>query len=83
MTSRITPLNLTSAVLLVILGYTIFGEETNDLGSSVWLLSGVLLLSVVSDILFRGILKNLKRIWLIELLFISLVVALMLIIKRI
>lgn len=83
MTSRITPLNLTSAVLLVILGYTIFGEETNDPGSSVWLLSGVLLLSVVSDILFRGILKNLKRIWLIELLFISLVVALMLIIKRI
>jgi len=83
MTSRITPLNLTSAVLLVILGYSIFGEETNDLGSSVWLLSGVLLLSVVSDILFRGILKNLKRIWLIELLFISLVVALMLIIKQI
>jgi hypothetical protein len=83
MTSRITPLNLTSAVLLVILGYSIFGEETNDLGGSVWLLSGVLLLSIVSDILFRGILKNLKRIWLIELLFISLVVALMLIIKRI
>lgn len=83
MTSRITPLNLTSAVLLVILGYSIFGGQTNDLGASVWLLAGVLLLSIVSDILFRGLLKNLKRIWLIELLFISLVVALMLIIKRI
>lgn len=83
MTSRITPLNLTSAVLVVILGYTIFGEETNSIGSNVWLLAGILLLSVVSDILFRGLLKNLKRIWLIELLFISLVVALMLIIKQI
>lgn len=82
MTSRITPLNLTSAVLLVILGYSIFEEETNDLSGSVWLLAGVLVLSIVSDILFRGLLKNLKRIWLIELLFISLVVVLMLIIKR-
>lgn len=83
MTSRITPLNLTSAVLLVILGYSIFEAETNDFSTNVWLLAGVLLLSIVSDILFRGLLKNLKRIWLIELLFISLVVALMLIIKRI
>ncbi|PRY50903.1 hypothetical protein B0I27_108111 [Arcticibacter pallidicorallinus] len=83
MTSRITPLNLTSAVLVVILGYTIFGEETNSVGTNVWLVAGILLLSVVSDILFRGILKNLKRIWLIELLFISFVVAMMLIIKQI
>ncbi|WP_407428690.1 hypothetical protein [Arcticibacter sp.] len=82
MTSRITPLNLTSAVLVVILGYTIFGEETNSFSASVWLLAGILLLSIASDILFRGILKNLKRIWLIELIFISLIVALMLIMKR-
>lgn len=83
MTSRITPLNLSSAVLLVILAYTIFGGESNSYDASVWMLAGVLLLSVVSDILFRGLLKSLKRIWAIELLFISLVVVLMLIMKRI
>ena len=83
MVSRITPLNITSAVLVVILGYSIFGGNVSVSGISVWLVAGILLLCVVSDILFRGMLRNLKKIWLTELLFMSLVIALILIIKRI
>lgn len=83
MVSRVTPLNITSAVLVVILGYSIFGGNVSVSGISVWLVAGILLLCVVSDILFRGMLRNLKKIWLTELLFMSLVIALILIIKRI
>lgn len=83
MVSRITPLNITSAVLVVILGYSIFGGNVSVSGISVWLIAGILLLCIVSDILFRGMLRNLKKIWLTELLFMSLVIALILIIKRI
>jgi len=83
MASRVTPLNIASAVLVVILGYSIFGSATERPVIGTWQLAGVLLLSIVSDIVFRGIVRNLKRIWMIELLFVSLVVALMLIISRI
>ena len=83
MASRVTPLNIASAVLVVILGYSIFGSATERPAIGTWQLAGVLLLSIVSDIVFRGIVRNLKRIWMIELLFVSLVVALMLIIGRI
>lgn len=83
MVSRVTPLNITSAVLVVILGYSIFGGDVSVSGISVWLVAGILLICVVSDILFRGMLRNLKKIWLTELLFMSLVIALILIIKRI
>lgn len=83
MVPRITPLNITSAVLVVILGYSIFGGNVNASGISVWLVAGTLLLCAVSDIFFRGMLRSLKKIWLTELLFMSLVIALILIIKRI
>jgi len=80
MAIRLTPLNITSSALLVTIGYTFLDAEHPV---SIWLLLSLFILSTCIDILFRGTIKDLKRIWLIELLFVVLVAALTLLLKRI
>lgn len=78
---RLTPLNITSSALLVTIGYAFLDAE--QVGINTWLLFSLFILSTCSDILFRGTIKDLKRIWLIELLFVSMVTILTILVKRI
>lgn len=78
---RLTPLNFASAFLLVLAVYPLFfGSEYFGKGLSTMLLLVLVLMCTISDILFRSFLRNLKRIWLIELLFVAFIVILLLII---
>jgi quinol-cytochrome oxidoreductase complex cytochrome b subunit len=82
MNVRLTPLNIVSSVLIVSIAYLLFFPDENG-----WRYMGViplvvmLVVSFISDILFRRLLVNLKRIWLFELLFLIFVVILILLIK--
>ena len=80
---RLTPLNILMAVLVTAVGYyIIFPDEEG------WRLLGavsVFMLAVMcflSDLLFRFLLKDLKRIWIVEVCFIIFAVVLIIIIKR-
>lgn len=80
---RLTPLNIASALLLVLLiSPWLPGAETKTGVANAVLLCVLTLLSFVADILFRSFLRNLKRIWIIELLFIIFAAVLILIIHQ-
>jgi amino acid transporter len=79
---RLTPMNIISSVLIVSMAYLfIFADENgwSQLGTVPLLI--LFVLSFVSDIIFRRLIKDLKRIWLFELLFIIFVAVLILLIK--
>ncbi len=80
---RLTPLNIASAALLVALIYPlIYNPAPVGKSANTVLLLCLVLLCAVSDILFRGFLRDLKRIWIIEILFIIFAAILLLIIHR-
>lgn len=67
---RLTPLNLiSSAVLCWIIWNNVIEQQVNY--RSVFLGLLLLVLMIVADMLFRFFLKTLKRVWIIELLFIT------------
>jgi len=71
MTLRFTPLNIISSVLLVSIAYLLIYPDENGwrhLGSIPLVI--LLVLSFISDLIFRRLIQDLKRIWLFELLFI-------------
>ena len=79
---RLTPLNIVSSLLLVSIAYQLFLPHEigfNELGSITLLI--LLILSFVTDQIFRRLIPQLKRIWLIELLFLIFVAVLMILIK--
>lgn len=79
---RLTPLNIISAALLVISACLLIND---DLGS--WRLLGTIpilvlfVLSFISDLVFRNLLSDIKRIWLFELVFIIFVAVLIVLIR--
>jgi hypothetical protein len=75
---RLTPLNIISSLLLVGSAYVLTGR--NDQLEFMPLLA-LLILSFVSDLLFRRLVRDIKRIWLFELLFIIFVGMLILLIR--
>ena len=82
MNLRLTPLNIVSSVLLVGIAWLlIFPDETGfrELGSIPLIV--LLILSFISDQVFRRLIPELKRIWLIELLFLIFVAVLMVLIR--
>ncbi len=82
MTLRLTPLNIISSVLLVSIGYLlIYQDETGwrQLGSIPLII--LFILSFISDLIFRRLIQDLKRIWLFELLFIIFVAVLIVLIR--
>jgi len=82
MKMRLTPLNITSSVLLVSLAYLlVFPAETGWPYLGAIALAMLLVISSISDLLFRRLIGDIKRIWLIELLFLIFVVILILLIK--
>lgn len=71
MRTRVTPLNIASGVLLVMAALPLLGV-TETFAPTVNFYYNMLLvaLCVISDLLFRSLLRNLKRIWIVELSFI-------------
>ncbi len=80
---RLTPLNFVSAGLAVSVISAIFQRNSSAVQISWGWLALLLVLSSISDIFFRSMLRVTKRIWLIECIFIIFVVALLLLIGKI
>jgi hypothetical protein len=84
MNLRLTPLNLVSAILLTGVAWLlIFSDENGwrQLGTIPLLI--MFLLSSFTDLVFRRLIVDLKRIWLFELLFIIFVAMLIILFKKI
>ena len=80
---RFTPLNILSAALMAGICYLLlFADDTGwrMLGAVPMLL--MLLLSAVADLLFRLKLRSLKRIWIVESIFLIFVLFILFIISR-
>jgi hypothetical protein len=81
---RLTPLNIVSAIMLVTVGYLLLNADPNG-----WRLLGsvpilvLALISFIADLIFRRFLLDIKRIWIIELLFIIFVAILIILFTRI
>ena len=83
MNLRLTPLNILTALLLVSIAYLLlFPDEHGWRYLSAIPLGVILIISFISDLLFRQLIVDLKRIWLFELLFLIFVVILILLIKN-
>ncbi len=80
---KLTPLNIVSSILIVGIAYFLLFPDKNGwrfLGAvSMFTIAG---LTFVTDLLFRRTIKDLKRIWIIELAFIIFVAILILIFSR-
>ena len=82
MRTRLTPLNFAAAGLLVALVYPLLDSGTSDgEGLNTILLLALLIVCLLADILFRSLLRNLKRIWIVEVLFLIFAVISLLIIR--
>jgi hypothetical protein len=66
---RLTPLNIVIAVLLFSAAFQILKADNVNLRQSIFFILMVLT-CFITDLLFRRFLTDLKRIWIIELLFI-------------
>ena len=79
---RLTPLNIVSAVLILLAALP-YLRDSRVVGTPVGFYYYLLLviLCVISDLLFRGLLRNLKRIWIVELSFIIFVAILLVLFK--
>jgi len=82
MNLRLTPLNIVSSILLVSAAYLlIFPNQADHVYPGSLSLLLMFVLCFVTDIVFRRLIKVLKRIWLFELLFIIFVALLTILIK--
>jgi hypothetical protein len=87
MSFRITPLNIVAALALAFLVASFFESTSNRVEvdfSNLYkiVLGGLLVVAFITDMIFRFIFKDLKRIWFVELAFISLTVILFLILQK-
>jgi uncharacterized membrane protein AbrB (regulator of aidB expression) len=75
---RITPLNIVGAAALSIVIVSLFSEKNtmprqiDTSGFYFFILGCLIVVTFITDLIFRFTLKNLKRIWIIESLFIFL-----------
>jgi hypothetical protein len=71
MNLRLTPLNIVSSLLLVGTAYSlIYPSATDRAYPGILSLLIMFVLCIITDITFRRLIINIKRIWLFELLFI-------------
>lgn len=79
---RLTPLNIVSSLLIVSIAWLIIFPDSPELrGLTSTSLIILLFLCFISDLIFRRLLSDIKRIWLFELLFIIFVAVLMVCIR--
>jgi lysylphosphatidylglycerol synthetase-like protein (DUF2156 family) len=80
---RLTPLNILTSIILVSAVYLLFNQDTEGwrvLGTvSLFALAA---LSFITDLIFRKFLKDLKRIWIIEVVFIIFAAVVMILIQK-
>ena len=82
MNLRLTPLNVVSSVLLVSIAYLLIDADESgwrELGAIPLLV--MFALCFISDLVFRRLIPDIKRIWLFELLFLIFVALLMVLIR--
>lgn len=88
MNFRITPLNIIGAVGLGLAAFNILSPKDNtprhiDMSGFYLLILGCLILvTFITDLIFRFTLKDLKRIWVVESIFIVITLILMVIIRK-
>jgi len=70
---RTTPLNILMAALLIWLGFGLL-DDTVVLSQALWVLL-LIVLVFIGDQVFRMLLGNLKRIWIVQMIFIAITVA--------
>jgi len=89
MNLRITPLNIVSAAGLGLVIVNLFSEKStaprhvNMEGFYLLILGCLVLVTFITDIIFRFTLKDIKRIWVVELIFIVIAAVLMLILEKV
>ncbi|WP_316736463.1 hypothetical protein [Pedobacter aquatilis] len=85
---RITPLNIISAISLGLVVANILGTKNNaprqiDMsGFYLFILGCLILVTFITDIIFRFTLKDLKKIWIVESIFVVFTVILIFIIQK-
>ncbi len=84
---RITPLNIVAALALAFLIASFFQTDTmrGHVDFSILykaVLGGLIVVSFITDMIFRFIFKELKRIWFVEMFFIALTIVLFLILQK-
>lgn len=77
---RLTPLNIVVSVLLVAFAYQLLSSEKNNIQPLYFILMA--LTCFIADMIFRRTVTQLKRIWIIELLFIIFAAVIFVLIKR-
>ncbi|WP_374165155.1 hypothetical protein [Arcticibacter sp. MXS-1] len=70
MKMRLSPLNFVSAALVVTLIYPLLDQKQSKVQPGWLSLVLVIVLCSVADLLFRTFLRDLKRIWIVEVIFI-------------
>lgn len=89
MSLRITPLNIVSAIGLGLVTVYLLSEKTtaprqiNMSGFYLLILGCLIVVTFVTDLIFRFTLKDIKRIWVVELIFIVIAAILMLILQKV
>ncbi|WP_029275371.1 hypothetical protein [Pedobacter borealis] len=89
MNFRITPLNIVSAIGLGLVAVNLVSEKSTaprhvDMSGFYLLILGCLILvTFITDMIFRFTLKDIKRIWVVELIFIVIAAVLMLILQKV
>ncbi|MFD0941851.1 hypothetical protein [Pedobacter boryungensis] len=84
---RLTPLNIITALSFALLVVSFFqtktaGQHFDMTAFYKFLLGCLVVVSFVSDLIFRFTFKDLKRIWIVELVFIALTAILILILQK-
>lgn len=85
---RVTPLNIVGAIGLGLVVVSLLSEKStaprqiNFSGFYLLILGCLVVVTFITDLIFRFTLKNIKRIWMIELLFIIIAAILMLILQK-
>ena len=88
MNFRITPLNIITALAFAFLVASIFqtkpaGQHFDMSGFYKFILGCLILVTFITDMIFRFTLKDIKRIWVVELIFIFIATILMLILQKV
>ncbi|MBO9673812.1 MAG: hypothetical protein J7577_10245 [Sphingobacteriaceae bacterium] len=88
MSLRITPLNIVSAIGLGLVAVHLLSDKAtaprqiNMSGFYLLILGCLILVTFITDLIFRFTLKDIKRIWVIELIFIVFAAILMAILQK-
>ncbi|MET4081672.1 quinol-cytochrome oxidoreductase complex cytochrome b subunit [Pedobacter sp. UYP30] len=86
---RVTPLNIVGAISVAYATYRIINPTQNGAlhfntnGILILVLGCLAVVTFITDLIFRFTLKSLKRVWIVELIFIVIAIVLMLILQKV